>query len=99
MLPRYVQLQEQMFNLIKVERYSLLFKTVAKSKVNVLIKKLEDLYEMIKKLQKPDASIRSALDYIDNVLEDYFILSNRLDFYPVGLILKFYEIRILSLDC
>lgn len=49
------------------------------SKVHNLIKKLKELDEMTKKIQSANATIGVARAYFGTVLEDYPMLSDRLD--------------------
>lgn len=75
----YVQLQEHVINLDEEELDAIWLSPAVERKVDVLIKKSKELDEVTKKLQRPEASIRSARAYFDTLLEDYPRFSGRLD--------------------
>lgn len=79
MLLHYVHLRENDLNPNKEEIYGLLLSPTVDRKVDVLIKKLEDLDEVTKKLQRPDASIYSPCDNYSFALINFLGLPNRPD--------------------
>lgn len=57
-LLRYVQCRKHVLNFAEVEMDGMLLSSAAKRKVNVMIKKLKNLGEVTKKLQRPHGSNR-----------------------------------------
>lgn len=79
MLLRHAELREHVLRLDDMEIDALLLSPASERKVDNLIRKLRELDEVTKKLQRADCTIRVARAYFDTVLEDYPTLSDRLD--------------------
>lgn len=93
MLLSYVQIRKKLpnFNVVNID--ALLLSPALERKVEVFCKVLDDLDEVRKRLEWPDASIRSEHAYFDTVFKGYMAYHTN-----CTLMLRLYEIHILRLS-